>query len=180
MMSVSAIVKASEPEPTGVRGMLWKKKNGSEHQGSENIHLEEINRQTKTKAAEYLKDMNKLKNLLRRAENKAKNKEGDKGFVQETWESLKTMFELLKAYVKGDYRNIPFSSLLMIVGAILYFVMPLDTIPDAMVALGFTDDAAVIALTYRKVKKDMDKFVAWKREKEQSTLVEGEEHESTK
>lgn len=160
--------------------MFWKKKIESEQRNSEINQMEEINRQTKNKAAEYLKDTNKLKNLLRRAENKARNKEGDKGFVQETWESLKTMFELVKAYIKGDYRNIPYGSLLMIVGAILYFVMPLDTIPDAMVALGFTDDAAVIALTFRKVKKDIDKFVAWKQEQEPSNLIEGEEHESTK
>ncbi|MCA1322236.1 DUF1232 domain-containing protein [Bacillus tianshenii] len=159
--------------------MLWKKKTGSEQQKTEIIDMEEINGQTKNKAAEYLKDMNKLKNLLRRAENKAKNKEEDKGFVQETWESLKTMFELVKAYIKGDYRNIPYGSLLMIVGAILYFVMPLDTIPDAMLALGFSDDAAVIALTYRKVKKDIDKFVEWKQEQEVMTPAEGDENEST-
>ncbi|MGD6831332.1 YkvA family protein [Sutcliffiella halmapala] len=159
--------------------MFWKKKTGSEQQDSEIIQMEEINRQTKNKAAEYLKDTNKLKNLLRRAENKAKNKESEKGFVQETWGSLKTMFELVKAYIKGDYRNIPYGSLLMIVGAILYFVMPLDAIPDAMVGLGFTDDAAVIALTYRKVKKDIDKFVAWKQENEVLPPAEGEENEST-
>ncbi|MFE7064302.1 YkvA family protein [Sutcliffiella sp. NPDC057660] len=159
--------------------MFWKKKYLSGQQKTEIIDMEEINGQTKNKAAEYLKDMNKLKNLLRRAENKAKKKEVDKGFVQETWESLKTMFELVKAYIKGDYRNIPYGSLLMIIGAILYFVMPLDTIPDAMVALGFTDDAAVIALTYRKVKKDIDKFVEWKQEHDVNTPAEGEDNEST-
>lgn len=158
--------------------MFWKKKTESELQDSEIIQMDEINRQTKNKAAEYLKDTNKLKNLIRRAENKARNKEGDKGFVQETWESLKTMFELVKAYIKGDYRNIPYGSLLMIVGAILYFVMPLDAIPDAMVALGFTDDAAVIALTYRKVKKDIDKFVAWKQQHEVINPPIGKENES--
>ncbi|MBM7621193.1 uncharacterized membrane protein YkvA (DUF1232 family) [Bacillus tianshenii] len=159
--------------------MFWKKKNISEQKKTEIIDMEEINGQTKNKAAEYLKDMNKLKNLLRRAENKAKKKEEDIGFVQETWESLKTMFELVKAYIKGDYRNIPYGSLLMIVGAILYFVMPLDTIPDAMVALGFTDDAAVIALTLRKVKKDIDKFVEWKQENEVLPPEEGDANEST-
>lgn len=156
--------------------MFWKKKTGSEQQESEVTKMEEINRQTNSRAADYLKDMNKLKNLLKRAENKAKDKEADKGFVQETWESLKTMFELVKAYIKGDYRNIPYGSLLMIVGAILYFVMPLDAIPDAVVALGFTDDAAVIALTFRKVKKDIDKFVEWKQENEARDPAEGEDH----
>ncbi|MGM0834783.1 MAG: YkvA family protein [Bacillota bacterium] len=160
--------------------MFWKKKNTSKQRDSEIIDMEEINRQTSNKASEYLKDTNKLKDLLKRAEKKAKKKEEDKGFVREAWESLKTMIELVKAYIKGDYRNIPYGSLLMIVGAILYFVMPLDAIPDAVVALGFTDDAAVIALTYRKVKMDIDKFVEWKQDHAQSHLVEGEEYGTTK
>nr|WP_281427646.1 DUF1232 domain-containing protein [Mesobacillus maritimus] len=77
------------------------------------------------------------------------------------------MFELVRAYIKGDYRNIPYGSLVLIVGAILYFVMPADAIPDVIAGLGFTDDAAVIGFTLRQVKADLDKFNAWKREQEQ-------------
>lgn len=33
----------------------------------------------------------------------------------------------------------------MLLGAVAYFVMPADAIPDFMVVAGFTDDAAVIA-----------------------------------
>jgi len=31
-----------------------------------------------------------------------------------------------------------------LVGAVAYFVLPLDAIPDVLPALGFTDDAAVL------------------------------------
>jgi uncharacterized membrane protein YkvA (DUF1232 family) len=31
-------------------------------------------------------------------------------------------------------------------GAVAYFIMPVDLIPDYLVAIGFTDDAAVIAM----------------------------------
>lgn len=36
-------------------------------------------------------------------------------------------------------------------GALAYFVMPVDALPDVVAILGFTDDAAVIALAVRTV-----------------------------
>lgn len=143
--------------------MFWKKKVDVADIDEE---IKTKNEETINKADEYLNDKQKLTTLLNDAEEKAIDKKAKKGFVQETWDSLKTMFDLMKAYIKGDYRNIPYGSLLLIVGAILYFVMPLDALPDAIIALGFTDDAAVVALTLRKVKKDLDKFIEWKTEQE--------------
>lgn len=36
--------------------------------------------------------------------------------------------------------------------ALAYFVMPLDTIPDVLPVLGFTDDAAVLAAAFTAVR----------------------------
>jgi uncharacterized membrane protein YkvA (DUF1232 family) len=38
-----------------------------------------------------------------------------------------------------------------ILGALVYFVTPTDAMPDLLPALGFTDDAAVIAATLQLV-----------------------------
>jgi uncharacterized membrane protein YkvA (DUF1232 family) len=156
----------------GVMVWKWKKLN----KGSVNLEkdysetseeeVKEKKEEANSKAKEYLNDKEKLKKLIKDAEEKAEEKGDKKGFVQETWDSLKTMFDLVRAYISGDYRNIPYGSLVLIVGAILYFVMPADAIPDAIVGLGFTDDAAVIAFTLKKVKEDLDKFLDWKNELE--------------
>ncbi|PLT35166.1 YkvA family protein [Bacillus sp. V5-8f] len=119
-----------------------------------------------TKVREYIKDKDKLKRLIRDAEEKSEQAKNKKGFVQDTLDNLKSMFELVKAYIKGDYRNIPYRSLIVIIGAILYFVMPADSIPDVLVGLGFTDDAAVIAFALKQVKEDLDKFIVWKNTQE--------------
>ena len=132
--------------------------------------FKEKNEEAMSKAKEYLQDKDKLQKLIKDAEEKAKDKEDKKGFVQETWDSLKTMFELVKAYIKGDYRNIPYGSLVLIVGSILYFVMPADAIPDVIVGLGFTDDAAVIGFTLKKISDDLNKFQTWKKEQENREL----------
>ncbi|TCZ77065.1 DUF1232 domain-containing protein [Paenibacillus albiflavus] len=36
-------------------------------------------------------------------------------------------------------------------GALAYFISPLDAIPDAIIGLGFTDDAAVIAAGFKAI-----------------------------
>jgi uncharacterized membrane protein YkvA (DUF1232 family) len=43
----------------------------------------------------------------------------------------------------------------LVVGAIAYFVMPIDGIPDLLPMIGFTDDAAVIAATIAAIRAHM-------------------------
>lgn len=43
----------------------------------------------------------------------------------------------------------------LVVGAIAYFVMPIDGIPDILPMIGFTDDAAVIAATIAAIRAHM-------------------------
>jgi uncharacterized membrane protein YkvA (DUF1232 family) len=38
-----------------------------------------------------------------------------------------------------------------LIGALAYFVLPVDAIPDVLPVLGFTDDAAVLASTIKLV-----------------------------
>ena len=38
-----------------------------------------------------------------------------------------------------------------LIGALAYFVLPFDAIPDVLPVLGFTDDAAVLASTIKLV-----------------------------
>lgn len=49
----------------------------------------------------------------------------------------------------------PMKSKLMIVGALLYFVSPMDAIPDLLGPFGFSDDVAVIALVFKQLKDSM-------------------------
>jgi uncharacterized membrane protein YkvA (DUF1232 family) len=53
--------------------------------------------------------------------------------------------DLLAAYYCAFDRNTPLQVKATLVGAIAYFVLPVDAIPDVMPAIGFTDDAVVLA-----------------------------------
>lgn len=126
-------------------------------------------RKEQIEASTYIQDKQKLAALLVEAESKAKTSNNKKGFVKETWDDLHILFAMLKAYVKGEYKYIPYSSLALIVGAILYFVMPIDSIPDILAVVGLTDDAALIAITMKKIKGDLDRFVKWRDEQVELT-----------
>lgn len=71
---------------------------------------------------------------------------------------------LIKAYALGRYRQIPWKTLLLIVAAIIYFVNPLDLIPDIVPLTGLTDDFAVLVWVYNSVSNEIEKFVAWEKD----------------
>jgi uncharacterized membrane protein YkvA (DUF1232 family) len=59
--------------------------------------------------------------------------------------------DLLAAYYCAFDRSTPFSVKTALVGALAYFVLPTDLIPDVLPVFGFADDAAVLATTFNLV-----------------------------
>lgn len=59
--------------------------------------------------------------------------------------------DLLTAYYCAFDRATPLQVKATLVGAIAYFVLPVDAIPDVLPVLGFTDDAAVLAAAIKLV-----------------------------
>jgi uncharacterized membrane protein YkvA (DUF1232 family) len=59
--------------------------------------------------------------------------------------------DLLAAYYCAFDRDTPLPVKATLVGALAYFVLPLDAIPDVLPVIGFTDDAAVLATAIRLV-----------------------------
>jgi uncharacterized membrane protein YkvA (DUF1232 family) len=59
--------------------------------------------------------------------------------------------DLLAAYYCAFDRDTPRHVQAALVGALAYFVLPFDLIPDMMPVLGFTDDAAVLATALKLV-----------------------------
>jgi len=74
---------------------------------------------------------------------------------------LSTLLSLIKAWARGDYRGVPKTTLLLSAGAVIYFVNPMDAIPDIFPATGFLDDATVIGVVITSVKKDIESFKLW-------------------
>ena len=59
--------------------------------------------------------------------------------------------DLLAAYYCAFDRDTPLQVKAALLGALAYFVLPFDVIPDMLPILGFADDAAVLATALRLV-----------------------------
>jgi uncharacterized membrane protein YkvA (DUF1232 family) len=59
--------------------------------------------------------------------------------------------ELLAAYYCAFDKETPRHVQVALLGAIAYFVLPFDFVPDMLPVLGFSDDAAVLATAIRMV-----------------------------
>ena len=63
--------------------------------------------------------------------------------------------DLLAAWYCAFDRETPRHVQAALVGALAYFVLPFDVVPDMMPVLGFTDDAAVLATALKLVASHM-------------------------
>src|SRR5215468_9813094 len=66
-------------------------------------------------------------------------------------EKLPFAEDLLAAYYCAFDRETPRHVQAALLGALAYFILPFDFLPDMLPILGFTDDAAVLATAIRRV-----------------------------
>ncbi|MBL7834088.1 MAG: DUF1232 domain-containing protein [Cyclobacteriaceae bacterium] len=52
---------------------------------------------------------------------------------------------------------------MIVLAAIIYFLNPIDLIPDFIPVLGLTDDFSVLLWVYNTVTHEIDKFLTWER-----------------
>ncbi|MET0386176.1 MAG: DUF1232 domain-containing protein [Polyangiales bacterium] len=75
---------------------------------------------------------------------------------------VKLLFELIRAYVDGSYREVPWSSIAVAVAAVVYFMAPIDLIPDAIPGIGYIDDLFVIRFAISTIQSDLRVYCEWK------------------
>lgn len=65
------------------------------------------------------------------------------------------MEELVAAYYCALDRGTPMRAKMVLLGALGYFVLPIDAIPDIVLGMGFTDDVAVLTAAIAAVRAHM-------------------------
>lgn len=75
---------------------------------------------------------------------------------------VKLLYELIRAYVDGSYRQVPWVSIATAVAAVAYFMLPLDLIPDALPGIGFIDDVFVVRFALTAIQSDLRTFCEFK------------------
>jgi uncharacterized membrane protein YkvA (DUF1232 family) len=80
---------------------------------------------------------------------------------KDSWPYLQTMLRLIRAYFRGEYRNVSQDAFVYIVAAVSYLVDPFDLIPDEVPFLGFLDDATVVSFALARTRQALDDFMIW-------------------
>ncbi|AGX03569.1 MULTISPECIES: YkvA family protein [Bacillaceae] len=124
-----------------------------------------------SRAAKYLNDPGKTSGLLSKASKKADSR---KNSLSEVWDKLQLLFELIKAYSKGQYRDISAKTAVTVIAGILYFVSPLDLVPDFLAGIGILDDAAIIGFIIKQIANELERFKLW-RETQPDNIIDMEE-----
>jgi len=73
-------------------------------------------------------------------------------------EKIVALGRMLKSYATGEYRDISNQSLLILLASFLYFVFPIDLLPDFLPIVGFTDDIALVIFVYQKLQEEIERF----------------------
>ena len=114
----------------------------------------------KKEAEKIIRDADETERLLERVEEKLKLIP----LVGDVLSDVPTLIALVRSYVKKEYTDVPIGTIIAIVAALLYFLSPVDLIPDiAPAGVGYLDDAAVVSIAYKLVHSDVDEYRKWRK-----------------
>jgi len=109
--------------------------------------------------AQRLIRMGKIPALLLAVARKSSSK---RGLMKGLGEDLGLFQALCVAWWRGEYRAISPQALVAVVAGLLYFLSPIDAIPDWLPGLGLVDDLAVLTWVMRKWSDELQAFRLWR------------------
>ncbi|MFC2126090.1 YkvA family protein [Bacteroidota bacterium] len=115
-------------------------------------------RKTLEDAKELINDRDKLEDLIYDAYVKIGNIKIGNTKLALLFEKVELFVQMIRAYVKGEYRELPMRSIILIAAGLLYFINPLDFIPDIIPITGYLDDLSIIVWIAHSIDKDIKKF----------------------
>ena len=86
---------------------------------------------------------------------------------------LTSLPRLVRATSSGEYVGTSRGRLLLLVGALLYVVSPIDLVPELLLPiLGLGDDALVISFIAVSLVNETESFLSWERDRDR--IVRGD------
>ncbi len=127
----------------------------------EQVNQNKFFKNAKQRASQILKNRERLNHLLRISGDKLKEVNLKNIKNSSLVERLMVFSRMIRAYAKGHYRGIKITNVLLLVAAVVYFVTPLDLVPDFIPITGLIDDFTVVLWVYNKLQDEIDTYLAW-------------------
>lgn len=128
-----------------------------DHPHSESKAIVLVTNRAVRRAERIANEPERAETLLESARKKA---ERSRDSIQTAWRYIGALIRMLRAHFNRTYSELPMRSVVWGLAALIYFVAPLDMIPDFILG-GLVDDAAVVMYVVRQIQKDLDAFLAW-------------------
>lgn len=119
-------------------------------------------RQASGKAGRYVANSSRMLELLRQVGLRIQSM-GLVGGVSGIREQLLTLMRLVRAYATGEYRDVSMKSLVSVLAVLIYFVSPIDLIPDFLPVIGVTDDVALVLWLFKSINEEITHFADWEK-----------------
>ena len=117
-------------------------------------------------AEQMIKDPEQTESTLKKALAKLSEVKSI-GAIKELFDNVVLMISMVTDYIKGKYKVVPVGSIIAILAALIYFLSPIDFLPDFIPGIGYIDDAFVIAIVIKQAYSDMQEYKKWKDGKEE-------------
>tara|TARA_Y100000992_G_C21190943_1_gene455578 strand:+ start:406 stop:801 length:396 start_codon:yes stop_codon:yes gene_type:complete len=116
-----------------------------------------------SKAKNIINDDEKLKKLIEDVLKKLQEISSDKKTSVKLNDSLRLFIRIINAYTSKEYTYVPWKTICLIVAGLIYFIYPVDLIPDFIPVSGLIDDVALIAWIYESIQDDIENFLEWEK-----------------
>jgi len=113
------------------------------------------------KAQEIAGEDGKLNKLILQVKERLE-KVSDNPKVKAALEPILVFKRMIQAHLSGQFK-VSKKTLGLIVLGLVYFITPIDFIPDFMPLIGFADDLSVLLAIYNSVKHEIDEFKMWEK-----------------
>lgn len=81
--------------------------------------------------------------------------------LKQWMEHGKVLLQMIRDYIAGRYREVPYWAISAVALALLYVLNPLDVIPDVLPGFGYLDDATILAFCIKLIEQELTKYKAW-------------------
>ena len=77
---------------------------------------------------------------------------------------LNVLTRLTKAWRNKEYTEVSYVTVFLSVAILLYFVSPIDLMPDFIPIVGGLDDVLLLGFLLKMIDKEIERFLTWEKE----------------